>query len=196
MCKFYALEICDLDLLSARREVHCLNFAHSLLKSERTKMLIPLSRQEIRGKKLRNITSLNYMYVCALTDSLKAPYPTTLACLITPSLPSWWLLHCPYLCWCGYWPSLLFTSAYFLLLAYCAFCDCLYDAVWPLGCSVKLIKSYHIIYQHNRICMMGKYFAQVSLFWSLFYHRRQWRTRNGDQKIKISGKRNLKLSVE
>ena len=36
-----ALEICDLDLLSTRREIHCLNFARSLLKSERTKMLIP-----------------------------------------------------------------------------------------------------------------------------------------------------------
>ena len=31
-----ALEICDLDLLSARRETHCLNFVRSLLKSERT----------------------------------------------------------------------------------------------------------------------------------------------------------------
>ena len=36
-----ALEICDLDLLSARHETHCLNFARSLLKSERTKKLIP-----------------------------------------------------------------------------------------------------------------------------------------------------------
>ena len=36
-----ALEICDLDLLSAQRETHCLNFARSLLKSECTKMLIP-----------------------------------------------------------------------------------------------------------------------------------------------------------
>ena len=63
-----ALEICDLDLLSARRETHCLNFARSLLKSERTKMLIP--RQEIHGKQLRNSTNVR-----ALTDSLKAPYP-------------------------------------------------------------------------------------------------------------------------
>ena len=56
-----ALEICDLDLLSARRETHCLNFARSLLKSERTKMLIPPSRQEIHGKQLRNSTNITQL---------------------------------------------------------------------------------------------------------------------------------------
>ena len=57
-----ALEICDLDLLSARRETHCLNFARSLLNSERTKMLIPPpSRQEIHGKQLRNSTNITQL---------------------------------------------------------------------------------------------------------------------------------------
>ena len=81
-----ALEICDLDLLSARRETHCLNFARSLLKSERTKMLIPPADRRFMANSLEIApTSPNYMR--ALTDSLKAPFPTTLACLIPPSLP-------------------------------------------------------------------------------------------------------------
>ena len=142
------LEICDLDLLSARHETHCLNFARSLLKSERTKMLIPPADRRFMANCLKIApTSPNYMR--ALTDSLKAPYPTTLACLIPPSLPSWWLLRCPHL-WCGYWISLLFASAYFFaayILYY--FCVCLYDAIRPLGCDVMLIKSYHIISFHS-----------------------------------------------
>ena len=56
-----ALEICNLDLLSARREIHCLNFARSLLKSERTKMLIPPSRQAIHGRQLRNSTNITQL---------------------------------------------------------------------------------------------------------------------------------------
>ena len=59
----HALEICDLDLLSAWRETHCLNFARSPLKSERTKMLIPPppGRQEIHGKQLRNSTNITQL---------------------------------------------------------------------------------------------------------------------------------------
>ena len=79
-------------------------------------------------------------YVRALTDSLKAPYPTTLACLIPPSLFSWWLLRCLHLR-CGYLISLLLASAYVLLLIYSIFCVCLYDAIRPLGCDFMLIKS-------------------------------------------------------
>ena len=92
-------------------------------------------------------------YVRKLTDSLKAPYPTTLACLIPSSLSSWWLLRCPHL-WCGYWISLLLASAFFFFSAYILyyFCVCLYDAIWPLGCDVMLIKSYHI----KLICIRGK----------------------------------------
>ena len=112
-----ALEICDLDLLSARRETHCLNFARSLLKSELTKMLIHPADRRFMANSLE-IAPTSPNYVRALTDSLKAPYPTTLACLIPPSLPSWWLLRCTHL-WYGYWISLLFASAYFLLLIYC-----------------------------------------------------------------------------
>ena len=113
-----ALEICDLDLLSAQCETHSLNLARSLLKSECTKMLILPSRQEIHGKQLRN--SINITQLRARTNRFaQSPIPyTTLACLIPPSLPSWWLLRCPHL-WCGYWISLLFASAYFLLLIYC-----------------------------------------------------------------------------
>ena len=58
-----ALEICDLDLLSAWREIHYLNFPPSLLKSERTNMLIPPSRQEIHGKQLRNSTNITQLRV-------------------------------------------------------------------------------------------------------------------------------------
>ena len=75
-----ALEICDLDLLSARREAHCLNFARSLLKSERTKMLTPPADRRFMENSLE-IAPTSPNYVRALTDSLKAPYPTTLACL-------------------------------------------------------------------------------------------------------------------
>ena len=89
-----ALEICDLDLLSTRRETHCLNFARSLLKSERTKMLISPADRRLMANNLE-IAPTSPNYVRALTDSLKAPYPTTLACLIPPSLSSWWLLRCP-----------------------------------------------------------------------------------------------------
>ena len=78
-----ALAICELDLLSARREIHCLNFARSLLKSaERTKMLV---RRFMANSWEIALTSLNYVH--ALTDSLKAPYPTTMACLI-PTMAS------------------------------------------------------------------------------------------------------------
>ena len=41
----------------------------------------PPSRQEIHGKQLIKIAPTSPNYVRALTDSLKAPYPTTLACL-------------------------------------------------------------------------------------------------------------------
>ena len=81
-----ALEICDMVLLSARRETHCLNFARSLLKSERTKMLIPPADRRFMANSLE-IAPTSPNYVRALTDSLKAPFPTTLACLIPPSLP-------------------------------------------------------------------------------------------------------------
>ena len=86
-----ALEICDLNLLSVRRETHCLNFACSLLKSERNKMLIAPADRGFMANSLETApTSPNY--VRTLTDSLKALYPTTLVCLIPPNLPSWWLL--------------------------------------------------------------------------------------------------------
>ena len=73
-----ALEICDLDLLSALREIHCLNFARSLPKSERTKMLTPLTDRRFMANSWQ-IAPTSPIHVCALTDSLKAPYPTTLA---------------------------------------------------------------------------------------------------------------------
>ena len=116
-----ALEICDLDLLSARREIHCLNFARSLLKSERTKMLTPPADRRFMANSLE-IAPTSPNYVRALTDSLKAPFPTTLACLIPPSLPLGgscvapplvWLLDFSSVCLC-----LLFAAyiLYFLCL--------------------------------------------------------------------------------
>ena len=57
-----ALEICDLDRLSARRETHCLNFARSLLKSEGTKMLIPLADRRFTANSLEIASTLpNYV---------------------------------------------------------------------------------------------------------------------------------------
>ena len=82
-------------------------------------------------------------YVRTLTDSLKVPYPTTLACLIPPSLPFWWLLHFPHL-WCGYWISLLFASAYFLLLIYCIIFVFVRNSALGLRCYAIKIISYHI----------------------------------------------------
>ena len=117
----------------------------SLLKSERT---TPPDRRFMTNSLEIAPTSPNY--VCALTDSLKAPYPTTLACLIPPSLPSWWLLCCPHL-WCGYWISLLFASAYFLLLIYCIIfvfvCMTQFGPWAAMLCYYKII-SYHIISYH------------------------------------------------
>ena len=138
-----ALEICDLDLLSARRETHCLNFARSLLKSERTKMLIPPADRRFMANSLE-IAPTSPNYVHTLTDSLKAPYPTTLACLIPPSVPSWWLLCCPHL-WCGFWISLPFASAYFLLLIVLFLCLFVWrNSALGLRCYAIKIISYHI----------------------------------------------------
>ena len=140
-----ALEICDLDFLSPRRETHCLNFARSLLKSERTKMLIPPADRRFMANSLE-IAPTSPNYVRALTDSLKAPYPTTLACLIPPSLPSWWLLRCsfPFGVVIGFLfclPLLIFCCLYVVLFL------CLF--VWRysalgLRCYANKIIPYHI----------------------------------------------------
>ena len=84
------------------------------------------------------IASTSPYYVHALTDSLKAPYPTTSAFLIPPSLPSWCVLRCPTF---GVVIGFLFCLP--LLIFSCFFCCwflCLYDAIRPLGCDVMLIK--------------------------------------------------------
>ena len=87
----------DLDL-SARREIHGLNFVHFLQKSEHTKMLIP------------------YSWKTALPSWQLAP-------LIPLSLSSWWFLRFP--AWCGYESSQVFASAYFCCL-YIVFFLCLF----------------------------------------------------------------------
>ena len=101
-------------------------------------------------------------YVRALTDSLKALYPTTLACLIPPSLPSWyWLLRCPHLFEKPF-PTDLQSTVLFGVVIRFLFClpllifCCLYIAlflclfVWRnsalgLRCYANKIISYHII---------------------------------------------------
>ena len=134
-----------LDLLSARRETHCLNFTRSLLKSERIKMLIPPADRRFMSNSLE-IAPTSPNYVRALTDSLKAPFPSTLACLIPPSLPLGGSCVAPTLgvvfgfLFCL--PLLTFCCLYIVLFL------CLYDAIRPLGCYVMLLKSYHIISYH------------------------------------------------
>ena len=49
-----ALNTCNLEPLATRREKHCLKFARSLAKSQRTSTLLPPSRKEAHGRCLRN----------------------------------------------------------------------------------------------------------------------------------------------
>ena len=53
-----ALDVCDVDRLSARREQHSLKFAQSLPKCSQTSKLLPPCRGEIHGRQLRNNTKL------------------------------------------------------------------------------------------------------------------------------------------
>ena len=53
-----ALDVCDVDHLSARKEQHSLNFAQSLPKCSRTSKLLPPCRGEIHGRQLRNNAKL------------------------------------------------------------------------------------------------------------------------------------------
>ena len=49
-----ALDVCDVDRLSARREQHSLTFAQSLPQRSRTSKLLPPCRGEIHDRQLRN----------------------------------------------------------------------------------------------------------------------------------------------
>ena len=53
-----ALDVCDVDRLSARREQHSLKFAQSLPQCSRTSKLLPPCRGEIHGRQLRNNAKL------------------------------------------------------------------------------------------------------------------------------------------
>ena len=53
-----ALDVCDVDRLSARREQRSLKFAQSLPKCSRTSKLLPPCRGEIHGRQLRNNAKL------------------------------------------------------------------------------------------------------------------------------------------
>ena len=53
-----ALDVCDVDRLSARREQHSLKFAQSLPKCSRTSKLLPPCRGEIHGRQLRSNAKL------------------------------------------------------------------------------------------------------------------------------------------
>ena len=59
-----ALDVCDVDRLSARREQHSLKFAQSLPKCSWTRMLLPPCRGEIHGRQLRNNAKLTQPRAC------------------------------------------------------------------------------------------------------------------------------------
>ena len=61
-----ALDVCDVDRLSAQREQHSLKFAQSLPKCSRTSKLLPPCRGEIHGRQLR----INAKLTLALIDML------------------------------------------------------------------------------------------------------------------------------
>ena len=61
-----ALDVCDVDRLSARREQHSLKFAQSLPKCSRTSKLLPPCRGQIHGRQLRNNAKL--IRPCARTN--------------------------------------------------------------------------------------------------------------------------------
>ena len=85
-------------------------------------------------------------YIRAPTNRFaQSPIPNYMACLIPPSLLSWWLLRCPNL-WCGYWPSLLFASANFAAYIVCVcgfFFFCIFLCVF--FCYANKIIPYRII---------------------------------------------------
>ena len=53
-----ALDVCNFDYLSARREQHSLKFAQSLAECSRTKRLLPACRGQAHGRQLRNNAKL------------------------------------------------------------------------------------------------------------------------------------------
>lgn len=57
----HALNFCNLVTLSCRREAHCLKFASSLCRSERTSKLIPPTRFEVHGRQLRNSSDITQL---------------------------------------------------------------------------------------------------------------------------------------
>ena len=56
-----AIDVCNLQTLSARRQAHCLSFANSLSKSERTSKLLPRTRKDVSGRRLRNSDDLTQL---------------------------------------------------------------------------------------------------------------------------------------
>ncbi|XP_072039057.1 uncharacterized protein [Amphiura filiformis] len=69
-----ALVVCNVDKLSDRREQHCLNFARTLSKCDRTTKLLPPSRGQAHGRQLRNNANLSQLR--ARTDMFaRSPVP-------------------------------------------------------------------------------------------------------------------------
>ena len=56
-----ALEVCELETLSDRREDHCLRFAEGLANSTRTANLLPPTRSECHARNLRNAQNLSQL---------------------------------------------------------------------------------------------------------------------------------------
>ena len=57
----HALDVFNLQSLSARREQHCLSFAKSLSKSKRTSNLLPPARKDATVRRLRNADDLTQL---------------------------------------------------------------------------------------------------------------------------------------
>ena len=144
-----ALDVCDVDRLSARREQHSLKFAQSLPQCSQTSKLLPPCRGEIHGRQLRNNAKLTQprartnRYACS-------PIPYYVE-LINSKLPIIGLLAFYFLfllaCF-TVWPcfSVVYcctfsfvsghTVFFFFLLYYIVHCN---SALGPRFCANKII---------------------------------------------------------
>ena len=148
-----ALDVCDVDRLSGRREQHSLKFAQSLPKCSRTSKLLPPCRGEIHGRQLRNNAKLTQprartnRYACS-------PIPYYVE-LINSKLPlldfllSIFFFACCFTVWpcfsvvycCTFFKLCFWSYCVLFLLSYIVLCN---SALGPRFCANKMI-SYHII---------------------------------------------------
>ena len=150
-----ALDVCDVDRLSARREQHSLKFAQSLPKCSRTGKLLPPCRGEIHGRQLRNNAKLTQprartnRYACSPIPY----YVELLNSKLRYGLLAFYFLLCSPASQFGLVSLLsivvlfalfLVILCVFFLLSYIVHCN---SALGPRFCANKII-SYHIISYH------------------------------------------------